>query len=196
MELDELKSLWQNQQLVGKAHSEQDIQAILKQKTNPILKRIYDKFFLEMGISSVIVAFITGVYIYQQDYALAMMSILVSGLIGSVYWLIYKQVNINFSLDSLKVALSKMERLFNIYDKLLKYVRYMLGIGFCIGITIGYFINKKPFEFNLKFFVLLTTIVPVSIVLSYPMKWLIDYMYGQHIQELKGAYLELNDLEK
>lgn len=195
MELDELKSLWQNQQLRGKTHSEQDIRAILKLKTNPILKRIYNKFFIETSISSVILVFLIGVYIYLQKYELAVLSVLVAGIVGSVYWVLYKKININFSSDSLNVALSKMEQLFDIYDYLLKYVRYVLGLGFCIGIAAGYVINKKPFELNMKLLMLLTAVVPVSIILSYPMKWLIDYIYGQHVRELKEAYVELNDLD-
>lgn len=195
MELNDLKSLWQNQQPFGKSHSEQDIQTILKNKTNPILKRIYSKVFIEIAISSVMLVVLIGVAIYLKRYELAMMSVLISGIIGVVYWLLYKKININFSLDSLNVALAKMEQLFDIYDHLLKYVRYLMGLGFYLGIGMGYVISKKPFELNMKFVILLSAVVPASIALSYPMKWLVDYIYGQHVRELKAAYVELNDLD-
>lgn len=196
MELDELKSLWQKQKPSGKAHSEHDIRAILEQKTHPILRKIYYKFFIELGISSVVIAAMIGVYIYMREYGLAVIAALLTIAMGGGYVFLYKKININFSRDSLNAALTKMEHLFKVYDKLLALTRYFLMGGYLVGFIIGNFINPRSFEVNTKFWIGLGAVVPFSLLFSYPLKWMIDRVYGQHIRELKSAYVELNELDK
>lgn len=195
MELDELKSLWQQQQTPGKAHSEQDIRAILRQKTHPIFRRIYNKFFIELVFSLILFVALVGLYIYQKEYEIAAMSILIALVGGYLHWVLYKRINIKFGQDTLRAALLKLERLFKVYDKLQVYFRYMLGISFFIGYFVGRVINKR-LEFDKNWLIALGIVIASSWVISFPAKWYVSWLYGGHIHELKTVYIELNEIEQ
>lgn len=196
MELDELKSLWQKQIPLGKTHSEQDIRAILKQKTHPILKRIYNSFFIEMVVSSIIIVAVIVAYIYLKQYVFATVFALFTGVISLLYWLLYKKININFTRDTLHSALSKMEQLFGWYNKIMLIIRYLLAGGYFVGFIVGNTLKNKPLSLDVRFWTGLLIVIPFTLLLSYPMKWYIDWIYGRHIQELKAVYVELNELER
>ncbi len=195
MELDELKSLWQQQRTPGRAHSEQDIRAILRQKTHPIFKRIYNKIFIELVISSILLTILIGIYFYKKQYSIAFMSILISVASGYVYWVLYKHVHIKLGQDTLRAALVKLERLFKIYDKVQVYFGYLLAGSFFLGYAIGRGINRR-LVWDKNWLIALGIIAGASWAISYPVKWYIAWLYGGHIHDLKSAYIELHEIEQ
>ncbi|OJJ17511.1 hypothetical protein BKI52_26965 [marine bacterium AO1-C] len=195
MELDELKSLWQQQPTPGRAHSEQDIRAILRQKTHPIFKRIYNKIFIEFVVSAILLTILIGLYIYKKEYTIALMSIFISLASGYLYWVLYKHIHIRFGQDTLGAALVKLERLFKIYDKVQMYFGYLLGSSFLVGYVIGRGINKR-LVLDKNWIIALGVIAGASWAISYPVKWYVSWLYGGHIHDLKSVYIELNEIEQ
>jgi len=195
MELDELKSLWQQQKTPGRAHSEQDIRAILRQKTHPIFRRIYNKIFVELVVSLFLLTIMIALYLRKGEYTIAVMTILISLVSGYLYWILYKRVHIKFGQDTLRAALVKLERLFKVYDKIQMYFGYILGSSFLVGYIIGRGVNKQ-LTLDKSWLIALGVIAGASWAISYPVKWYVSWLYGGHIHDLKSVYIELNEIEQ
>jgi hypothetical protein len=191
MELDEFKDIWKKQETASLRNAAA-LDEIVRQRSKKPLGRIYRNMVLEVVFSAltfvVVVIFILG----GINYLAAALILALFGLISWVYFYVYRQTRVDFSTDSFKTTVLKLNRMFSFYQQYINLCLYGLPVGFLLGYTYSWMADPEK-TFGWQILGGYALVIPVTALSWFPIKWIIRKYYGKHIVELKALVAELKD---
>lgn len=193
-ELDDLKEIWAQPSQHDVQWSREQLQEVLKGKSRTIIDRLKRSMWIEMALSNGALIFLMLLTIYQQSGPLRwlMGTLLVFFTAFGVYFVSRLRMLAQFDFgatnlrENLVILIEKLDGFLNVYsisNRLSLAVFYVLGllaVYFEKGSErmVTYVSSPKGVLFLVSFTVAM--LAPIFMV-----NWLIDKMYGKHVNRLR-----------
>lgn len=191
MELDNLKTLWKEQELKGQSAGEADILAMLQKRSKSPIAKMKRNLFWELIVVVVLYTFMISYYLmadYGRFRELGLMLLIV--VIPFIFYY-YRKNKILTEMEC--VTCEVRSNLKRQVATLEKYIRFYFIAGSVLGAA-AYFItglivnSKAGSEFLTdlpKTWTYIGIGVIFGILLVFLNKWYVNKLYGQHVKRLK-----------
>ena len=203
MELETLKSLWQEQDLPpGRDTDPEDLHAMLQKKSRGPIARMRRNLRFE-GLL-MIVAYIPVIVAYLAifDGKLSLISLIMS-VIFVFYWVYYYQKNRllkNMQCVTCEVR-SNLARQTKTLEKYLRFYRWSGTLSTVIAIFLAFQVLRfsyrqvtiRPFYWWLEPGYFLLLMLPFAIALHFLNKRVVNKLYGRHVEKLKDLLREMDE---
>ncbi|MFT3846065.1 MAG: hypothetical protein QM725_13505 [Lacibacter sp.] len=208
MELEQLKEMWNSADEQHKASSAEELQALLRKKSQSPIAKIKRNLFAELVVIAILYPLIIAYYFLNFSGGMLALPVLLF-VIGVAYIFYYVQKNkllkkMECNTCEVKANL-KMQM-----QTLEKYVRFYLLAGTaitpftmivasCIVLFYSPQSQQYPSALQSKQFLIMFAgiLAAVTIILTIPIyfinKWYVRKLYGQHIERLKSIVDEMDE---
>lgn len=198
MKLEELKNIWEDYATETPKVNPEEIETLLKGRTQTALQKINRSIRIEGGILLAFIFVFSSLSLinfgfYQKLIAVFLISISLIALFSYIY--VSRKLNrILFIHQNLKEAVEKLLMLMEKFSKAYLYVTIMLTpFSFLSGFFYGFFaFGGQEVEVSLTILGLALGFLVLVMCSVYPLtKWLLQKLYGKYIQQLKEVQQEL-----
>lgn len=208
MELEQLKEMWNSADEQHKASSAEELQALLRKKSQSPIAKMKRNLFLELIV--VVVLYTLIIVYYFLNFSGGMLALPVFlFLIGVVY--VFYYIRKNKLLKQMECNSCEVKANLNMQVKTLeKYVRFYLLAGTaifpltmivasCIVLFYSPQSQQYPSALQSKQFLLLfaAILIAATTLFTIPIyfinKWYVRKLYGQHIERLKSIVDEMDE---
>ncbi len=202
MDLDELKSLWQEERNQSTDHSEEEIRAMLFTRSNSAMSRIHRNIVVE-GILTILMG-LFGLTVWlggEERFEFLWIFLAALGLLGSIFYVRkYRQLKeVRLSAEDLKSTLQQNAAIMGSYMRFYHYYSVLLipilsMSGVLYGYSVGAAEEGRTFaDLSMTEWGILLGIGITYVAISYfAVRWYIDRLYGRHFREMKSCLKELD----
>jgi ABC-type Fe3+ transport system permease subunit len=202
MELDNLKSIWQDISRPTETLDAQAVRTLLKGKTQDALSKINRSIRLEAGACVLFTLIFSGATFFISSATPAFLSVVIFAICAlSViyYYFKYRQINqITLTSASLRDSLTKLIRVIETYLRIYFWaIIWLTPISIITGYLYGMFARlgeeKLPTTVLASLILFGGVFTIIVSLLMYPfMRWYLKLLYGQYLKDLKDCLQELN----
>ncbi|QHW00399.1 hypothetical protein [Spirosoma endbachense] len=209
MELDEFKAFYQAHFELVPDKSGPDLEEMLRTRSHTAIERILRNLLLEVGSALVFMLVLTFVMVTWSSTVFRWVGgcLVILGIIQMVTFIRqYRQLRnqLNWSLGSVKQYLVAMEAIISRFVQLyFRYCMRSIPVGMVIGGMLGAYVgvtgdtsdpafSALPEHPGVGFLITSLVLSVLSIIGTYFMlKWYIQRLYGQYLDELKACITQL-----
>lgn len=207
MELDNLKAIWKNVDVVAAGTSAEELEQLLSKKSKSPIAKLKRNLFWEMVVVVVLYGGTILYYLLQNKPGMLYLSLLM-GVLGALYGWYYiakRRLLINMECVTCEVK-SNLSTQLVVLEKLVKLYLWagtlLMPVIIMVSAMIAYFTSPLPKDISMSkesfFIYFFIVLLLISLVLTIPVyflnKWYVNLLYGRHVKKLRQIVNEMNEL--